>query len=140
LPLPNLQNGLIIQYEYLWSAGGQARKDRPACVIVFFRPAGSEIDHVTYLPITHTEPEPPSVGIEIPSAIRRIAGLDDVRQWIIISEYSADKWPFDVRQIPGKPGRYDYGVLPEAFFNTVSEHFTRLFRARHAVKVIRTDP
>ncbi len=145
MPLPELTAGLVVRYEYHWHrrsiAGATgADKDHPACVIATFRRRGRPEDFVIYLPISHTQPSGEEEGIELPDDVKRKAGLDSARQWILISEYNLDSWPTDLRQIPHRPGVFHYGHLPPSMFRTV----TGLFWARYAEKrlkqVNRTGP
>ena len=48
---------------------------------------------VVILPITHSKPTGRTVGVEIPTDIRRYLKLDDQRCWIIVSEANIDGWP-----------------------------------------------
>lgn len=126
--------GTVIRYAFLWSSehrdGLEAgRKDRPAVLVIARKPQdGSCI----VVPITHREPEGRSVGVEVPEAIRRTLGLDDRRQWIIVSEGNAFVWPGpDLRDIPDHdPPTVIYGTVPRPFFASVLAHMQTLIRAR----------
>jgi uncharacterized protein YifN (PemK superfamily) len=126
--------GTVIRYAFLWStedrAGfGSGQKERPAVLVVARKPRdGSCI----VVPITHREPEGRTVGVEIPSAICRSIGLDDRRQWVIVSEGNDFVWPGpDLRAIPElDPPTVVYGTVPRRFFALVLAHMQTLIRAR----------
>lgn len=94
---PTPQLGLVIRYSYLWtreaSAGREEGvKDRP-CAIVLAIDAAQERKRVIVLPITHTAPQRPYEGIELPAAVKARLGLDHERSWIIVSEGNDFIWP-----------------------------------------------
>lgn len=64
----------------------------------------------------------------MPAGLKRHLGMDDDPSWIVISELNDFVWPSpDLRPVPGKPDRYDYGVLPPTFFLKLQEAiFARL--------------
>lgn len=126
--------GTVIRYAFLWSSeereGLEAgRKDRPAVLVIARNPGDGRC---VVVPITHREPEGRSVGMEIPEAIRRTLGLDERRQWIIVSEGNAFAWPGpDLRAIPDlDPPTVIYGTLPKRVFALVLAHMQTLIRAR----------
>ena len=105
MPLPSLDLGLVVRYEYLWHRRKDtptADKDHPACVIATFRNEGVADDFVVYLPISHIPPAEGEVGVEHSSHAKRAAGLDPAPQWILISECNVDTWPQDLRSLPGR--------------------------------------
>ena len=135
MPLPTLTPGLIVRYEYVWKrravTGDEAAdKDHPACIVATFRREGRAEDYVVYLPISHSAPRDGETGLEIPRGVRRAAGLDDAPQWVLVSECNIDAWPLDLRSLPRRPGIYQYGHLPPAFFNLVRDRFVALYRER----------
>ena len=142
MPLPELNAGLVVRYECLWhrrsSTAGTADKDHPACVVATFRQEGRPEDMVVYLPISHTPPREAEEGIELSPAAKRAAGLDTSRQWILVSECNIDEWPFDVRQLPARPGVFHYGHLPPSTFAIIRDAFVARYRARRVDTVART--
>jgi hypothetical protein len=144
VPLPDLAIGLVVRYEYLWhrrSAEGAdtADKDRPACVAFTFDD-GEKGRCVMLLPITHSPPRGPEVGVEIPLAVKRHLGLDHDRSWIVVSECNIDVWPNpDLRAVPGRPGVFAYGHIPPRLFRTVREAFLDTYRSRRAGVVRRFE-
>jgi PemK-like, MazF-like toxin of type II toxin-antitoxin system len=121
MPLPVPQPGLVIHYEFLWRHEKQAgrehgRKRRPCAIVVTTRIENGR-DLVTVAPITHSAPNPPSDGIEIPLKVKRHLGLDWQRAWVVVADLNEFTWPgFDLYPAPGRSGRYDYGFLPPQLF------------------------
>src|SRR5208337_1746796 len=140
MALPEPQGGLVISYSYLWrreSEAGQIEgtKNRPCAIVLAVRREGvspargdaaaeqPEIATiVTVAPITHTAPSDPAAAMEIPPKVKQHLGLDCERSWIILDEFNEFAWPgFDLRPVPGKPGRYEYGFLPPALYRKMVE-------------------
>jgi hypothetical protein len=109
----------VIRYSFLWShearrGAAEGRKDRPAAIVVAARKEPDGGIRVIVAPITHQPADDPAASIEIPADIRRMLGLDDQPQWIRLEELKRFTWPgFDIRPIPGRPGVYEYGLLPD---------------------------
>lgn len=88
--------------------------------------AGTTLVYV--LPITHTPPQDPEAGIEIPRATKQRLGMDTERSWIITTELNRFVWPGpDIRALPS--GEYSYGYLPgkllQAALDQVKAHATK---------------
>jgi hypothetical protein len=133
MALPEPEGGLVISYSYLWqheSKAGQAEgvKDRPcAVIVVVHQEDGTNI--VTVAPITHTPPNDPTVAIEIPPKVKQHLGLDSNRSWVILDDFNEFAWPgYDLRPVPEKPGRYDYGLLPPSFYTQIVSRALELRR------------
>ncbi len=144
MPLPELSVGLVVRYEYHWhrrsDAGASgADKDHPACVVVTFRRQGRPEDFVVYLPISHTPPSGDDEGIELPDDVKRKAGLDSSRQWLLYSEYNLDTWPTDLRQIPHRTGVFHYGHLPPSMFQIVVKMFWQRYKDKRIKQVSRAE-
>jgi hypothetical protein len=91
--------------------------------------AGEEPLTVTVAPITHTVPRDPDLAVEIPAKVKRHLSLDDRRSWIVLDEFNEFAWPgFDLRSVPGKLGRYDYGFLPLALLTRIVQRVLELRR------------
>lgn len=139
MALPEPECGLVISYAYLWrheAAAGQTEgvKDRPCAIILAVAGAQGEPMTVTVAPITHTPPRHPDLAIEIPSRVKQHLGLDEGRSWIVLDEFNEFAWPgFDLRPVPGGPGRYDYGFLPPALFSAIR---ARVLELRAANRVL----
>jgi hypothetical protein len=137
--------GLVICYSYLWHGEhlrGQeeGRKNRP-CVVLLALTDEAGDQKVIVLPITHSQPDDPAHGVEIPAATKRRLGLDDARSWIILSESNRFTWPGpDLRPaVAGDPTSIAYGELPRALFDKVRTQWLALFNARRARIVRRTE-
>jgi len=139
MALPEPECGLVISYSYLWkheSDAGQTEgvKDRPCAIVLSIDGKGNHPRTVTVAPITHTPPGNPFLAIEIPPRVKQHLGLDAKRSWIIADEFNEFVWPgFDLRLVPGKPSRYDYGFLPPALFATLIGRVLELRRTGRAV-------
>lgn len=125
LPVP--KPGLVIRYSFLWShehADGatEGAKDRPGAVVVATgRDPTGDIQTIV-APITHRQPDDPAASVEIPAATCRGLGLDAGRHWLRLDELNRFAWPgYDLRPIPGRPGRYDYGMLPPSLFQQLRD-------------------
>jgi mRNA-degrading endonuclease toxin of MazEF toxin-antitoxin module len=139
LSIPDPKPGLVFRYEYLWKDRGlaaqeSAEKDRPACVVLAIQWKDEDV-RVLIAPITRTAPADYS-GIEIPTRVKLHLGLDGSRSWIVTSEANIDIWPSpDMRGIPGKPGQFEYGLLPAKLTERVRE----AIRNRIAGRTLRTQ-
>ena len=119
-PLP----GLVISYAYLWrdqagAGASEGRKDRPCAIVVAAKDA--EGDTLVYVaPITHSRPDDPT-AIELPAAVKRRLGLDDVASWIITKELNRFVWPgYDLRPIArSKIDVFHWGFLPVELFEAL---------------------
>ena len=143
---PEPEPGLVIRYAYLWRREQEAgreegAKDRPCAIVLAL--AGQEDDRprVVVLAVTHTSPQPPTEGVELPAPVKRRLGLDEERSWVIVSEANTFLWPGpDLRFLPGKgPESASYGLLPPDVFRAVRERFLAQVRARQAGLVQRTE-
>ena len=58
----------------------------------------------------------------------------DEASWVVLDELNTFAWPgYDLRPIPGSPGRYAYGMLPPRFFTQIIERL-RSLRAKRRVR------
>lgn len=135
----------MIRYSYLWTREAQAGreegvKDRP-CAIVLAVAAAQGQTRIIVLPITHTAPQPPDEGIELPQQTKARLGLDGERSWIMLDEGNEFVWPGpDLRPAPGQgPGSAAYGFLPPRLFQAVRQRFLARVRAKQAGLVQRTE-
>ena len=137
--LPEPECGLVISYSYLWkheSDAGQTEgvKDRPCAIVLAIESHEKHPKTVTVVPITHTLPHDPALAMEIPPKVKQHLGLDEKRSWIILDEFNEFTWPgFDLRPVPGKPSRYDYGFLPPGLFARIIDRVLDLRRTGRAV-------
>ena len=144
MALPEPEGGLVVSYSYLWrheSQSGQVEgvKDRPcAVVVIVHQEDGTKI--VTVAPITHTPPSDPTVAIEIPLKVKQHLGLDSKRSWVVLDDFNEFAWPgYDLRPIPGKRGRYDYGFLPPSFYTQIVTRALELRREGRTFKSTRSE-
>ncbi|WP_312358001.1 hypothetical protein [Agrobacterium sp.] len=115
--------GLIIRYNYLWhrekSEGlSVGRKDSPCAIIVYH----SKTNDTIVVPITHSPPDfgEEDTSIEIPAELCSQLGLDDDANWVRVSEVNRFEWPgIHLRALPADPNRYDYGMIPQEFFEQI---------------------
>jgi len=142
LPIP--KPGLVIRYSFLWSneeaeGATEGAKDRPCAIVVaVWRNSTGDIDTIV-APITHRPPEDAAASIEMPAATRKSLGLDSGRHWLRFDELNRFAWPgFDLRPIPAKPGRYDYGMLPAGLFQQLRDGILARQKAR-AGRIVSRD-
>jgi hypothetical protein len=134
---PAPRPGLVIRYSFLWSdekeAGAEEASKERACAIVVAARRDEHGDiRVLVAPITHSPPGDPSASLEIPAAVAAELGFDQGRHWLRLDELNRFSWPgYDLRPIPGKAGKYDYGMLPRALFERLKQGILKRQRARH---------
>jgi hypothetical protein len=135
----------VIGYSYLWATERRAGaeegvKNRP-CAIVAARQVIEGREIITVIPITHTRPANPADGVEIPAAIKRHLGLDDLPSWVMVTETNDFLWPGpDLAPVPGaSPKRFDYGMLPPRFFAHVRDQLLKAHLDRRLERVPRTE-
>ncbi len=93
-------------------------KNRPCALVVASRAAPDAPLRVMVCPITHTEPRPPSEGIEVPHDEKAGMGLDDKPQWIITSEVTKVNW-WDKRFSQTPSGLWVYGKTSKELMTEV---------------------
>jgi hypothetical protein len=131
VPLPEPKPGLVIRYDDLWNreaaAGRDQGKERPACLVAATDATASP-RFVVILPITHTQPDRNTVGVEIPAKVRAALGLDNAPCWVIVSEHNVDEWPnAGLAPLPGRQGVFSYGFIPPGLFAQVKARFLELY-------------
>lgn len=145
MSLPGPKPGLVIRYGFLWSGehaegAREGVKDRPCAIVVAtHHDVGDNIQTVV-APITYRPPEHPAASIEIPAAVCKSLGLDGDRHWLLLDELNRSAWPgYDLRPIPGRLGRYDYGMLPPSLFKQLRDGILALQKARAGQVIFRDD-
>lgn len=143
---PEPELGLVIRYAYLWRREQEAgreegAKDRPCAIVLALAGQEEGRPRVVVLAVTHTPPQPPTEGIELPAPVKRRLGLDGERSWVIVSEANVFLWPGpDLRFLTGGgPDSAAYGVLPPDVFRAVRDRFLARLRDRQAAAVPRTE-
>jgi hypothetical protein len=122
--------GLVLCYAYLWKhefdAGSrEGRKDRPAVVVLARRDLGpSQVLYVA--PVSHSPPAATHEAVEIPIAVKRHLGLDDLPSFISATEMNVFVWPGpDLRPIrrlssgSGDTAACHWGYLPTGLFRSL---------------------
>ena len=143
MPLPGPAPGLVLAYSYLWkrqhAAGGEeGEKDRP-CVIVLASTSSDGETVVTVVPVTSRPPGANRAAIEIPPKVMRHLRLGTAPSWIIVDEVNRFVWPGpDLRQIPGHPGRFDYGFIPPKLYAAIKAALLAVHASRRLTGVDRT--
>jgi hypothetical protein len=67
--------------------------------------------------------------------VKRVLGLDSAPQWLRFEELNRFTWPgFDVRPIPGRTRRWQYGMLPKPLFERLRQGILRR-QSEHALRV-----
>lgn len=142
---PDPAPALVIRYSYLWrreflAGREEGAKDRP-CVIVAAVKRDGDRWRVVVLPVTHTPPDDPKTGVEIPLETKRRLRLDNEQSWIIVSEWNEFSWPGpDLRMAQhGDETSVAYGYLPAKLFAKVQAAFAERVRADRALRVTRTQ-
>lgn len=142
---PAPQPGLVIRFSYLWRREADAgreegAKDRPCAVVLAIEDSEGHL-RVIALPITHSPPQPPDDGVELPQLTKKRLGLDSERSWVIVSEGNAFIWPGpDFRFQPGQgPESAAYGFLPPLVFRAIRDRFLARHRTRKARLVSRNE-
>jgi hypothetical protein len=140
--LPNPELALIVHYGYVFHprTAGDSGKSRPCVMMaVFADPADPLRTSVLYFPITHRRPGGDEVGLELGADTCSAAGLDDVRQWLLVSQGNIDTWPEDVGFVR-RPGQFHYGFLPPRIFKSALRAFGELRALKRFNVVVRKQP
>lgn len=145
MSLPTPRPGLVICYSYLWATEHlrgieEGNKNRP-CVIVAVQRIIEGKEVVTVIPVTHARPINSADAVEIPAALKRHLGLDDLPSWIVVTETNDFIWPGpDLQPVPGaRPRQFDHGMLPPRFFAHIRDCLLKAHRDRRLHQVSRTE-
>jgi hypothetical protein len=103
------------------------------------RSADHHNTRVIVLPITHTAPQPPADGIELPESTRTRLGLDDGRSWVIVTEGNDFIWPGpDLRPVAGRGQKsVAYGFLPPRLFRAIRSRFVECYARKGSPEFVR---
>ena len=115
---PNPHAGLVIRYDYLWKSEQikgreEGSKYRPCAVVVVI-----DGSRALVCGITHSAPDSPDDGVEMPPRQRAALRLDDERQWVVTSEANIVDWD-DPGIVPLDSGAWSYGELTRDFAEEV---------------------
>ena len=149
MAFPEPEPGFVVRHDYRRTheaaAGCDRGRDRPAWLVAA-SDSRTGPRFVLLLPITRMWPVGDTIGIEIPTKVKQAIGLDDARNWVIISEHTVDEWPnAGLSPVPGKPGTFGYGFIPPGLFAPIKAGFLELARqnksgaARHCSRVQMRD-
>ncbi len=76
--------------------------------------------------------------MQIPPEICKLIGLDEDVNWIRISELNMFDWPGPhLRPLTNDPSRFDYGLMPRAFFEQVRDRMVELMTQKKLVQTKR---
>ncbi len=147
MPLPRPEIGLVVRYGFVWSGADRrpppdSGKYRPCLIadlVEIEDTPGRKTLRVTYLPISHVEPRAGERAILIAPKVANRLGLTSEKSYLYTSYACEDDWPFDLAQISGGKGRFDYGVIPPVLFETVAAEF-RDYLARWPVSIHKRQP
>jgi hypothetical protein len=144
--IPEPKPGLVIRYGYLWSEeakSGQdeARKQRPAAIVMTVAEDVGEMKRCAVLPITHSPPNDETIAMELPAAVCKAAGLDMAQAWVVLSEYNEFRWPgFDLAPVPNRSKKtVAYGYLTSGFFLQLQTRWLALAETGHTDLVPRDE-
>lgn len=102
-------------------------------VVVVARTVRESEVELLVAPVTHSRPERPEDGIEMPTSVKRHLGLDSEHSWIILTELNRFTWPgYDVRPAAGRDSPL-YDAIPKWLFLKVREGIAR--RAQSSFQV-----
>jgi|SRR5665213_628070 len=107
--------GQLVRYSYLWldehrRGVEEGLKDRP-CLVVIATPSDEGETVFFVAPVTHSQPPPEALAVELPLATKQRLGLDQERSWIVTNEVNKFTWPGpDVR--PDAGGEVVIGFVP----------------------------
>jgi hypothetical protein len=142
---PTPKVGQVIRYAYLWKREAErgqeeGQKHRPAVIVVAQRRVGDDV-RVVVAPITHAPPLDVGDVVEIPTATSSRVGLDDERQWIVLTDLNSFLWPGpDLRPAPGKgAASVIIGMLPGSLSALLNERLQALLRARRVAITSRSE-
>lgn len=139
---PDPARGQVVRFKYLWRREeheglSEGEKHRPCAVVVSIPEQQQSPERVMVCAITHSEPEPPTVGVPIPVEAKGDTGLDEKCSWVIVSEVNKVSWS-STRFIRTNAGQWTYGVLPEEVMETVRKAIMERIKANE-IDVIHRD-
>ena len=141
MAIPDAEPGLIVHFNYLWSneydrGRQEARYPRPCAIVLSFRRTADGATVVLLAPITHSEPRSGDRAVEIPQAVKKHLGLDDLRSWVMVDEVNETAWPgYDLQ--PNALGQYAYGFIPPSLFGRIKAVMIQVLQSSRLKRVPR---
>ena len=141
MAIPDPEPGLVVHFNYLWSSEFdrgrlEARYPRPCAIVLSYRRTADGATIAMLAPITHSEPRPGDRAIEIPQAVKRQLGLDDLRSWVMVDEVNETTWPgYDLQT--NLQGQYAYGFIPPTLFRRIKAEMMLALKASRLRRVPR---
>ncbi len=133
MAIPDPEPGLVVHFNYLWSSEfdrgrEEARYPRPCAMVLSYRRTADGATIAMLAPITHSEPRPGDRAIEIPQAVKKQLGLDDLKSWVMVDEVNETAWPgFDLQT--NAEGQYAYGFIPPNLFRRIKAEMMQVLKA-----------
>ncbi len=133
MAIPDPEPGLVVHFNYLWSSEfdrgrEEARYPRPCAIVLSYRRTADGATIAMLAPITHSEPRPGDRAIEIPQAVKKQLGLDDLKSWVMVDEVNETVWPGYDLQTNAK-GQYAYGFNPLTLFRRIKAEMMQVLKA-----------
>ena len=141
MAIPDPEPGLVVHFNYLWSREYDrgrlnARYARPCAIVLSHRRTADGVAVVMLAPITHSEPRAGDRAIEIPAAVKRRLGLDDLRSWVMVDEVNETVWPgFDLQT--NAQGQYAYGFIPRPLFRRIKDAMLQVLKDHRLKRISR---
>ncbi len=132
MAIPDPEPGLVVHFNYLWSSEfdrgrEEARYPRPCAIVLSYRRTADGATIAMLAPITHSEPRPGDRAIEIPQAVKKQLGLDDLKSWVMVDEVNETAWPgFDLQT--NAEGQYAYGFIPPNLFRRIKAEMMQVLK------------
>lgn len=141
MAFPDPEPGLVVHFNYLWSrefdrGREEAHYPRPCTIVLAYRRTAEGATMVLLAPITHAAPRPGDRAVEIPPAVKRHLGLDELRSWVMVDEVNETAWPgYDLRT--NAQGQYAYGFIPLTLFGRIKAEMMQVLKASRLRRVPR---
>lgn len=141
MAIPDPEPGLVVHFNYLWSSefdrgSEEARYPRPCAIVLSYRRTADGALIALLAPITHSVPRPGDRAIEIPQAVKKQLGLDDLKSWIMVDEVNETAWPgYDLQT--NAEGQYAYGFIPPNLFRRIKAEMMQVLKASRLRRVPR---
>jgi hypothetical protein len=141
MAIPDPEPGLVVHFNYLWSSEFdrgrlEGRYPRPCAIVLSYRRTADGAMIAMLAPITHSEPRPGDRAIEIPQAVKKQLGLDDLKSWVMVDEVNETAWPgYDLQT--NAQGQYAFGFIPPTLFRRIKAEMMQVLKASRLRRVPR---